>query len=555
VRQLKLDSSGLVVLGEAVADNTAFTDGTSKLLLAGYIYDEVAGTALTENDAAAARINANRAVVGVIEDGTTRGRLAAIKAASTAAVASDTSLVVALSPNTNTVKAVGNAANGAAVSGNPVLICGADVSSNARTVLTDTSGRPSIVGAAAAGQPVAGNPILTAGSDGANVRTLSTDTSGRQVVIGAAADGAAVTGNPVLIAGMDGTNVQTLSTTAAGVLNVALSGNTAVVGAAADGAAVSGNPVLIAGQDGVNAQSILTDTTGRQVVVGAAADGAAATGNPVLIAGVDGSSNAQTLSTQTTGALNIHDGGNSLTVDDGGTTLSIDDGAGSITIDGSVSITGNVTTVGAAADGAAVSGNPVLVAGQDGTNAQSLLTDTAGVLYTRDSRSQQEETWVVQTGNTAHVAAARTTLLDLYNASGSGVILRVMGVYIIPAQAAVVGVGLTYELIRTSAVGTGGSTATPQPYDSNNTALPAQVTARTKPTGGATTSITWHLVNGSSEETSPYAAMASILNHVPQHPRAQPLVLRAGEGIKIDQTTSSNVGNVNIVVVFERATS
>lgn len=41
---------------------------------------------------------------------------------------------------------------------------------------------------------------------------------------------------------------------------------------------------------------------------------------------------------------------------------------------------GEVTAVGKAADGAAVTGNPVLVAGQDGTNAQSLKTSTAGYL-------------------------------------------------------------------------------------------------------------------------------------------------------------------------------
>ena len=56
-----------------IVDNAAFVDGTTRVLMVGYIYDEVAGTVLTENDAAAARINANRAVVGVIEDGTTRG--------------------------------------------------------------------------------------------------------------------------------------------------------------------------------------------------------------------------------------------------------------------------------------------------------------------------------------------------------------------------------------------------------------------------------------------------------------------------------------------------
>jgi hypothetical protein len=66
---------------EKVADNAAFTDGTTKVLRAGYIFDEVAGTALTENDAAAARVNANRAQVFTLEDDTTRGRRTTVTAA------------------------------------------------------------------------------------------------------------------------------------------------------------------------------------------------------------------------------------------------------------------------------------------------------------------------------------------------------------------------------------------------------------------------------------------------------------------------------------------
>ena len=57
-----------------IVDNAAFTDGTSRVSLAGYVFDEVAGTALTENDAAAARVDNKRAQVLVIEDATTRGR-------------------------------------------------------------------------------------------------------------------------------------------------------------------------------------------------------------------------------------------------------------------------------------------------------------------------------------------------------------------------------------------------------------------------------------------------------------------------------------------------
>jgi hypothetical protein len=63
-----------------ITDNAQFTDGTTKLAMNGYIFDETAGTALTENDAAAARINVNRAVISVLEDSTTRGRYATVTA-------------------------------------------------------------------------------------------------------------------------------------------------------------------------------------------------------------------------------------------------------------------------------------------------------------------------------------------------------------------------------------------------------------------------------------------------------------------------------------------
>lgn len=162
-------------------------------------------------------------------------------------------------------------------------------------------------------------------------------------------------------------------------------------------------------------------------------------------------------------------------------------------------------------------------------------------------------TFVVSTGNTAHVAAARTTLIDLFNATGSGVVLRVVGCYVIPALTAVTGVGQTYEVIRTTAVGTGGTVLTPQRFDLDSTALPAGVTCRLKPTGGATGTTVTLFLNGASEETFPYAAMASTLNHIPQVNELaamKGLKIRENEGLKLDQTTNSSVGNVNVVFVF-----
>jgi len=159
-------------------------------------------------------------------------------------------------------------------------------------------------------------------------------------------------------------------------------------------------------------------------------------------------------------------------------------------------------------------------------------------------------TWVVQTANSANVAAARTTIFDIFNATGSGQIIEIKCIYIIPTLVAVTGVGLTWEIINTNTVGTGGSTLTPRSYDSTNTAVNANVTARSKPTGGAATDFLLLSPNSSSEETSPYAALASQLNHVQWFDGSQGIYLRENQGLKIDQTTNSSVGSTNIVVIF-----
>lgn len=66
---------------EKIADNAAFTDTVTKVMPIGFIYDEVAGTALTENDIGAARMNVNRSLISCIEDGVTRARYATVTAA------------------------------------------------------------------------------------------------------------------------------------------------------------------------------------------------------------------------------------------------------------------------------------------------------------------------------------------------------------------------------------------------------------------------------------------------------------------------------------------
>ena len=107
--------TALQILDDAVlTDNTAFVDGTTKVSMAGFVFDDTAGTALTENDAAAARINVNRALVNTIEDGATRGRYITVKAASTVAATADTALVVSFA-GANSATKIGDGTNNAAI--------------------------------------------------------------------------------------------------------------------------------------------------------------------------------------------------------------------------------------------------------------------------------------------------------------------------------------------------------------------------------------------------------------------------------------------------------
>lgn len=102
---ITVDGSGTFTTQDtsSLVDNAAFTDGTSRVLPVGFVFDETAGTALTENDVAAARIDSKRAQVLVIEDATTRGQRVAVNAG-------------------GAMEVQGDIAHDSAVGGNPVLI-------------------------------------------------------------------------------------------------------------------------------------------------------------------------------------------------------------------------------------------------------------------------------------------------------------------------------------------------------------------------------------------------------------------------------------------------
>lgn len=154
---------------------------------------------------------------------------------------------------------------------------------------------------------------------------------------------------------------------------------------------------------------------------------------------------------------------------------------------------------------------------------------------------------------------------DLFNATGSGVVLDVRGIWAIPkTDVAVTGaLGIRLDLYRTSAVGTGGTVAAYKsatqdvgggninPFDTNNAALPAQVTARHLPSGGATIAQWLFPTYSLGEETATSQAyMSQYQNLIPVLLVGQKLTIRENSGILIKQGAVAATGNVHLLIVF-----
>lgn len=133
--------------------------------------------------------------------------------------------------------------------------------------------------------------------------------------------------------------------------------------AARDGYTTDLYPSLSGGTDGGGiVRTFLTDTSRRQIFAGAGVAGTPAGG--VLTVQGDPAGTALPIS----GTVTANQGGAWTVAATQSGTWTVQQG------------TPPWSVVGAAADGAAPSGNPVLIAGQDGTNVQSLKTDTTGRL-------------------------------------------------------------------------------------------------------------------------------------------------------------------------------
>lgn len=147
------------------------------------------------------------------------------------------------------------------------------------------------------------------------------------------------------------------------------------------GAATSANQSTIIGHvDGIESTlgtidtdtgNIVTNTTDIPNVIGT--DGSAGPSKAVSVAGTDGSGNLQEISTNTSGHINIADGGNTITVDG---TVGV---SGTVTVDGS-GVTQPVSNAGLTELAAAINSNKVdvnIVSSDVATGGTSAADDSA----------------------------------------------------------------------------------------------------------------------------------------------------------------------------------
>lgn len=163
----------------------------------------------------------------------------------------------------------------------------------------------------------------------------------------------------------------------------------------------------------------------------------------------------------------------------------------------------------------------------------------------------------------AQAVGANKVMCDLFNATGSGKIIRVLSAFAYSdIDTAVTGVlGVEIALTRTTAIGTGGTAATSNgtvinaatitAFDTDNPALPAGVTARAAPAGGATAGAWLGTRWLFTEETNAASALAGLSGAEFVRNNGAEVTVRENQGLRYVQGAVASVGNLSFEITFE----
>ncbi len=210
-------------------------------------------------------------------------------------------------------------------------------------------------------------------------------------------------------------------------------------------------------------------------------------------------------------------------------------------------------------------------------NDSILVTPGSGATVATHLVSAKEHQVVMIAGENGQIVGSENTYVayfpqqavgaskvfcDLFNATGSGLTVRVHSVRVFPAlDVAVTGiVGVQLSLTRTTAVGTGGTAGTTEGTSLTapsiaklNPASPnvsASVTARSAPAGGATAGAVVSTKSIFTEETNAGAALAAAIGAPLWGLNMRELVIPENSGLRVVQGTVASVGSVAIEIVF-----
>lgn len=152
---------------------------------------------------------------------------------------------------------------------------------------------------------------------------------------------------------------------------------------------------------------------------------------------------------------------------------------------------------------------------------------------------------------------------DVFNATGTGKTMKVLSAaaYVDNDTAVTGTLGVQLDMFRTTAIGTGGTAATADgtasnaatisKLDTSYAALPAGVTARLAPTGGATSGAWLGTRWVFTEETSAPAGIAGSVGAEFVPTSTPPIYVRENSGLKMVQGSVASVGNVSFALTFE----
>lgn len=155
---------------------------------------------------------------------------------------------------------------------------------------------------------------------------------------------------------------------------------------------------------------------------------------------------------------------------------------------------------------------------------------------------------------------------DFFNATtavaGTGVRIIVSSVKIMVAIDVALNatVGINLHLHKTTAIGTGGTPAT-QGGTANTAAtfnsvlssqslLPSGITARLKPSGGATIGAWLYQAAVATDEGSIASSAGALVEKWLHSKDMEPIVLGAGQGLKVIQGTVASEGSIGFIVEF-----